>query len=42
MGTVLYVTRPGAFVHQTHGRLRVTHGGELLQEVRLCDLERVA
>lgn len=41
MGTVLYVTRPGAFVHQTHGRLRVTQGRELLQEVRLCDLERV-
>lgn len=41
MGTVLYVTRPGAFVHQTHGRLRVTQGGALLQEVRLCDLERV-
>ena len=41
MGTVLYVTRPGAFVHQTHGRLRVTQGKELLQEVRLCDLERV-
>ena len=41
MGSVLYVTKPGAFVHQTHGRLRVTQGKELLQEVRLCDLERV-
>lgn len=40
-GTVLYVTRPGACVHQTHGRLRVTLGKTLLQEVRLCDLERV-
>lgn len=41
MGSVLYVTQPGAFVHQTHGRLRVTHGKTLLQEVRLGDLERV-
>ena len=40
-GTVLYVTKPGACVHQTHGRLRVTQGKILLQEVRLCDLERV-
>ena len=40
-GTVLYVTKPGACVHQTHGRLRVTLGKVLLQEVRLCDLERV-
>ena len=40
-GTVLYVTKPGAFVHQTHGRLRVMQGKVLLQEVRLCDLERV-
>ena len=40
-GTVLYVTQPGAFVHQTHGRLRVMQGKTLLQEVRLCDLERV-
>jgi len=41
MGTVLYVTQPGAFVHQTHGRLRVTKGTTLLQEVRLADIERV-
>jgi len=41
MGTVLYVTKPGACVHQTHGRLRVTLGKTLLEEVRLCDLERV-
>ncbi len=39
--SVLYVTIPGACVHQEHGRLRVTKGKELLQEARLFDIERV-
>ncbi len=40
-GSVLYVTVPGACVHQNHGRLKVTKGSEVLQEARLLDLERV-
>jgi CRISP-associated protein Cas1 len=39
--SVLYITTPGALAHQNHGRLRITKGKELLQEVRLCDIERV-
>ena len=39
--SVLYITTPGACVHQNHGRLRVTKGKELLQEMRLADVERV-
>lgn len=39
--SVLYVTVPGACVHQEQGRLRVTKGKELLTEARLFDLERV-
>ena len=39
--SVLYVTIPGACVHQEHGRLRVTKGKELLQEARIFDIERV-
>jgi CRISPR-associated protein Cas1 len=41
MNQVLYVTTPGALVHQVSGRLRVIKGKELLQEVRLHELERV-
>ena len=41
MGTVLYVTKPGACVHQTHGRIRVMLGPKLLQEIRVADIERV-
>ena len=39
--SVLYVTTPGACVRQTHGRLRVTREGKVLQEARLVDIERV-
>lgn len=39
--SVLYVTTPGACVHQEHGRLCVTKGKEVLQEARLLDVERV-
>jgi CRISP-associated protein Cas1 len=41
MSSILYVATPGACIHQDHGRLRVTKGGEVLQEARLLDLERV-
>lgn len=41
MKTVLYVAEPGACLRQTHARLRVTKGSELLAEVRLADVERV-
>lgn len=41
MSTVLYVTQPGAFLHKTHGRLRVTAGKELLCDVRVEEVERV-
>jgi CRISPR-associated protein Cas1 len=41
MSSILYVATPGACIHQEHGRLKVMKGGEVLQEARLFDLERV-
>lgn len=41
MKTVLYLTQKGASLAQSHGRLRISVGGAVVQELRLTDVERV-
>jgi CRISPR-associated protein Cas1 len=41
MKTVLYLTQKGAILAQTHGRLRVSVGGKVVQEMHIEDVERV-